>query len=422
MKKGANLNSRQELSSLSKHSSVRPKDNKRSVQNYKIQKQVGQGTFGEVFKAQSISTAQKVALKKIIAQNRLDGFPLTALREIKLLTKMNHDNILNLIEVIPESISTNSNETLEGYKTSYMVLDYLSYDLTGVVENRKITLDQGQIKCILKQVLEGLHYMHKNRIMHRDLKTSNLLLDEKGRIRIADFGLARSWVNVKNFKYTTKVVTLWYRAPELLLDFGNYTPKIDIWALGCIFAELVARSSLLPGKDEGEQLHLIFKLCGTPSEEEYPKLHEHYKNSNSSFVKVDRNFDQVLKERLSSLDETGVDLLKKMLTINPDKRITAEDALDHDYFWSGSQVDKQHDFITKIKKQMGEVQFNQGMHEYEVREYRKKLKEQEAEEARKGHRNHNRGFSRGRNKRPRAFSRGDPSKRRKPATYDFADL
>lgn len=221
-----------------------------------------------------------------------------------------------------------------------MVFEYLEYDLTGVLETPEIRITQDHVKSWSQQLLGGVHYMHTNKVIHRDLKASNLLINRKGELKIADWGLARSW-NSEMKRLTNKVITLWYRPPELLLGCIEYTPKIDMWSVGCIVAEMFRRTGFLRGANEATQLDLIFRTCGHPTKENWPNIDKQ--------CRLWKNFkpkpgEKVLPSRLSEalraqlphpkwMTDKAVDLISKMMELNPDTRWSAEQALDADYFF-----------------------------------------------------------------------------------------
>lgn len=200
------------------------------------------------------------------------------MREITLLSKLKHKNILNLIEVVHANCNyLDYNLFLLTYyiapdKTKFnisLVFEYMEHDLNGIID-KKIALDISQIKCIMRQILEGIAYLHSMNVMHRDIKGSNILMNNKGDIKIGDFGLARSSNSAQEMNYTNRVVTLWYRSPELLLGSCSYTTAIDLWSVGCLFAELLTLRPLFPGKKESSVLQMIFDKCGVPTEEIWP--------------------------------------------------------------------------------------------------------------------------------------------------------
>jgi cyclin-dependent kinase 12/13 len=250
----------------------------RSSDLYERVYQVGEGTFGKVYKAKvkslpvggkSLTLDQHVALKKILMDNEKEGFPITAIREIMILKRLNHENIIKLIEIVTSKPSEKNKQR----GNVYLVFEYMEHDLTGLIDN-KISFTVSQIKCILHQLLTGVQYMHSNNIIHRDIKGANILINNKGQVKIADFGLARIHNPNPNInkQYTNRVVTLWYRSPELLLGSTDYGPSVDIWSVGCLFSELLTGVAPFKGSKENEQIEKIFEKCGTPTEETWPKV------------------------------------------------------------------------------------------------------------------------------------------------------
>ena len=215
------------------------------ITDYEILGKLGEGTFGEVHRARSKKTGAVVALKKILMHNEKDGFPITALREIKLLKLLSHVNILKLEEMAVEHHAKSNDKKKRAIM--YMVTPYMDHDLSGLLENPSVTFTEPQIKCYMMQLLEGLAYLHEQRILHRDMKAANLLINNKGILQIADFGLARHYDEDPPVRghgggeakrdYTTLVVTRWYRPPELLMHLRKYTTAIDLWGVGFVLLE-----------------------------------------------------------------------------------------------------------------------------------------------------------------------------------------
>jgi CTD kinase subunit alpha len=208
------------------------------MSDYDTVGQVGEGTYGQVFKARRKSTLEFVALKKLYLkeddkgkEKSRDGFPITAIREIEILRSLRHPNIVELQAMI--SIST------EARMDMYMVFEYMDHDITGILASNAVVFNVTHIKCLSKQLFQGLQYLHERNIIHRDIKGANLLLNKEGYLKIADFGLARrihidrdSGTQTEGFEYTNRVVTLWYRSPELLLGSTNYGFEVDLWSAG----------------------------------------------------------------------------------------------------------------------------------------------------------------------------------------------
>ncbi|KAG0707911.1 Pkinase-domain-containing protein [Suillus ampliporus] len=305
--------------------------------DYDATAKLGEGTFGEVHKAVQRHTGHLVALKRILMHNEKEGMPVTALREIKILKAMNHPCIIEILDMFVVR-SNGKNSPL----SVYMVFPYMDHDLAGLLENERVKLQPSHIKLYMKQLLEGTEYMHRNHILHRDMKAANLLIDNNGSLRIADFGLARAYdPNVihgvmdqrgREKKYTNCVVTRWYRPPELLLGARQYGGEVDIWGIGCVLGEMFMRRPILPGSSDIDQLEKIWQLCGTPNQHTWPNYDalpgcEGVKRFNQTYSKK-------LRAAYESIGPETCDLLDKLLTCNPRDRITASQALDHDYFWT----------------------------------------------------------------------------------------
>ncbi|XP_058182846.1 cyclin-dependent kinase C-1-like [Rhododendron vialii] len=333
----------------------------RSVDCFEKLEQIGEGTYGQVYMAREIKTGEIVALKKIRMDNEREGFPITAIREIKILKKLHHENVIKLKEIVT---SPGAEKDEQGrpdgnkYKGGiYMVFEYMDHDLTGLADRPGMRFSVAQIKCYMRQLLTGLHYCHVNQVLHRDIKGSNLLIDNEGNLKLADFGLARSFSNDHNGNLTNRVITLWYRPPELLLGTTKYGPAVDMWSVGCIFAELLHGKPIFPGKDEPEQLNKIFDICGAPEESNWPGVSKipWYNN-----FKPTRQLKRRLREVYKHFDRHALELLDRMLTLDPSQRISAKDALDAEYFWTDPlpcdpkslpKYESSHEFQTKKKRQ-----------------------------------------------------------------------
>ncbi|MBA0578352.1 hypothetical protein Gorai_020638, partial [Gossypium raimondii] len=216
-----------------------------------------------------------------------------------------------------------------------MVMEYMEHDLKALMESMKWPFSTSDVKCLMLQLLEGVKYLHDNWVLHRDLKTSNLLLSSQGELKICDFGMARQYGSPQK-PYTTKVVTQWYRAPELLLGAKTYSTAVDMWSVGCIMAEMLAKQPLFKGTSEIDQLRKIFDTLGTPNEKiwagfsELPGSKANYSKQRYNLLR--KKFPVASFTGSAVLSDAGFDLLNRLLTYDPEKRITADDALKHDWF------------------------------------------------------------------------------------------
>lgn len=292
----------------------------RSVEEFHCLNRIEEGTYGVVYRAKEKRTDAVVALKRLKMEKEKEGFPITSLREINMLLKAGgHENIVNVREIV---VGSNMDKI-------YLVMDYVEHDMKSLMESMKQPFLVGEVKTLLRQLLAGVHHLHDNWILHRDLKTSNLLLSHKGILKIGDFGLAREYGSPLK-PYTPVVVTLWYRAPELLLGVKQYACPIDLWSVGCIFAEFLTLKPLFPGRGEMDAINRIFKMLGTPSEAIWPGYNNLPAVKKMTFA--DFPYNQLRKHFGATLSDAGFGLLNKFLTYNPAKRITALEARDHDWF------------------------------------------------------------------------------------------
>ncbi|XP_062025482.1 cyclin-dependent kinase G-2-like [Rosa rugosa] len=300
----------------------------RSSQEYYTsdQEALGEGTYGVVYRARDEQTGEIVAMKKVKMDKCDEGFPITSLREINILLSCNHPSIVGVKEVVVDK----DDDIL-------MVMEYMDYELKFLMESMEQRFSIGEVKYLVKRLLEGVKYLHDNWVLHRDLKTSNMLLNKEGELKICDLGLSRQYGSPLK-PYTSNVVTLLYRAPELLLGQKQYSTAIDMWSVGCIMAELLAKEPLFSPKTPTEvhQLDAIFDTLGAPNETDWPGVS---KLPVFKAIKIKKGENNLRKKFCGTrftgspmLTASGLDLLTKLLTYDPEKRITVDDALSHDWF------------------------------------------------------------------------------------------
>lgn len=277
---------------------------------------LGEGTYGVVFKAIDTKNGKIVAIKRIRLGKYKEGVNFTALREIKLLKELKDPNIIELIDAFPHKGNL------------HLVFEFMESDLEAVIRDRNIVLSPGDIKSYLQMTLKGLAYCHKKWVLHRDMKPNNLLIAGDGQLKLADFGLARIFGSPDR-RFTHQVFARWYRAPELLFGTKQYGSGVDVWAAGCIFAELLLRRPFLQGSSDIDQLGKIFAAFGTPKTSQWPEM---------VFLPDYVEYQFVPAPSLRSLfpmaSDDALDLLSKMFTYDPKVRISTQQALEHRYFLS----------------------------------------------------------------------------------------
>ncbi|XP_062197334.1 probable serine/threonine-protein kinase At1g54610 [Phragmites australis] len=279
---------------------------------------VGQGTYSNVYKARDLETGRFVALKKLRFVNMDPESVRFMAREIRILRKLNHPNIIKLEGIIASSVS----------QSLYLIFEYMEHDLVGLAGTPGLKFTEPQVKCLLQQLLSGLDHCHSNGVLHRDMKSSNILIDSSGVLKIADFGLATTYDPDNQQPLTSRVATLWYRPPELLLGATKYGPSVDMWSTGCILAELLAGKPILPGRTEVEQIHRIFKLCGSPCGEYWKKLEV----PQTGLFKPGRQYRGCIAETFKDFPHSALVLLDNLLALEPETRGTASSTLQSDFF------------------------------------------------------------------------------------------
>ncbi len=301
-------------------------DVEKRLNEFRKVRKIGEGTYGEVYEAIDTTNNRKVAMKKMRIENKDEGIPITALREMCILKHLHHENVVELYEIIQD------------VDKIVLIFEYADMDLKMYVDKEKGIKDIKLIQQFTLQILNGLYYCNINRIIHRDLKPQNLLLKtSEMKLKLCDFGLSRMF-SLPMGKMTHEIITLWYRPPEVLLGIENYTTKVDSWSIGCIMAEMITGKPLFPGDCEIGQLFKIFQIMGTPNEETWPGITK-LKDYSLLFPQWK---PKKLKDLFPNFDKDGLDLMEKFLQMDPDKRITIKDALNHP-------------FLEKVRAEQGDI-------------------------------------------------------------------
>lgn len=315
--------------------------------NYIIEDQVGLGTFGKVYRARHAQTGRLYALKRIKMESEREGFPVTAVREAKLLESLSHPNIIRLETIVKDSVKDDG---------VYFVFPYYQYDLVGLMKRRPLV--DAEVRFITYHLLLALDHLHQHHIVHRDVKPSNILISHNGQVCLGDFGLAKHRLSPDHLRQhrqmTNRVVTLWYRAPELLIGATDYGGEVDIWAVGCVLYEMLVvlgvgeDGALFHGNDEYTVLDAIMKRLGPMpnSMQRFPWF---------NMIKWTESVPKDLFPQVTNTD--AKDLLCRLLALDPDQRITAKEALKHPYFTKTpinpftdlNQDDSQHEYEVKSK-------------------------------------------------------------------------
>ena len=296
-----------------------------TMEDYMKLEKVGEGTYGKVYRAKDLRNGRVVALKKTRLEMEEEGVPSTALREISLLHMLSEsDYVVKLLSV--EQVEENGKPVL------YLVFEYLDtdlkkyMDLTGKGPNAT-PVPMDIVKRLMFHLVKGITHCHQHGVLHRDLKPQNLLVDRsKLELKIADLGLGRAF-SIPLKSYTHEIVTLWYRAPEILLGSALYSTPVDMWSIGCIFAELVRKTPMFPGESEVQQLLHIFKVLGTPDESVWPGV-----SKLKDWHEFPQWKPQNLKTFFPTLEPEGLDLLQRCLVYDPKERISAKEAMAHPFF------------------------------------------------------------------------------------------
>ena len=313
-------------------------------ERYEYIKQIGVGAYGVVISCYDKKTNRNVAIKKVgnAFEDLIDAKRIV--REIKLLRYFKHDNIVSLIDIQKPPKRT-------GFEDIYIITDLMETDLHRVIYSRQELTDD-HIQYFIYQILRGVLYMHSANIIHRDLKPANILANKNCDLKICDLGLGRAEVYDYDEKKVTKktkkktkndesdsdedpelteyVITRWYRAPEVILCPSHYAKAVDIWSVGCIFAELLGRQPLFPGDHYLDQIQKIIAVTGTPKMEELEFIQK--KEAKEFFLKLVKRTKLTWTSLFPNANPIALDLLEKMLTFNPKKRYTVDQCLSHPYF------------------------------------------------------------------------------------------
>lgn len=285
---------------------------RRELSRYQKLEQLGEGAYGKVYKAKDTRTSTIVALKKAIPRVK-EGVPSYILREVSMLKSLKHENVVDLLDILPSEHAL------------HLVFEYLDGDLRYWMDTH--ILSENNRRSFMRQIIVGINFCHSRRVLHRDLKPQNILVKTSTlTLKVSDFGLSRAF-QFPIRPYSRSIQTLWYRAPEVLLGADLYGPGVDMWSIGCIFAEMYCGEPIFKGKNKLDQLESIFKIIGTPTEETWPGVtsYRHYKPVNF-YPKRD------LQELFPTMNTHAIDLLKKLLDPDPLKRILTHEALNHAYF------------------------------------------------------------------------------------------
>jgi cyclin-dependent kinase-like len=286
------------------------------MESYEILEKIGEGTYGEVFKARHVETGKQVAIKKFKDSYDDEYVRKTALREIRILKELKHDHIVNLIEVFRDQGKI------------LLVFEYVDRTVLDEIENDPDGLDELAAKKIVWQLLRSVAFIHDHNIIHRDIKPENLLLSKNGILKMCDFGFARQ-LSQHNQDYTDYVSTRWYRAPELLIGDQNYGKAVDVWAIGCLYSEILTGEPLFPGDSDIQTLYLILQIFGDQLNEKHKSMIT--KNPAFKHIKINKIVDD-LDRKFKNINKDALDLLKKCLVVDPNDRQDCKSLLTHKYF------------------------------------------------------------------------------------------
>ena len=362
-----------------------------------------------------------------------EGLPVTAIREIRILKRLSgkHINLVELIEIVTskgcaalddggENDQREADAARHVWKGNlFLVLEYVEHDLSGLMD-KQYPFTPITIKCIMKQLFEALNFIHEQGFVHRDIKSSNLLITNHHVVKLADFGLARSLRDQGGDKheqgeFTNRVITLWYRPPELLLGTQQYGFPVDMWSAGCILAELLRGKPLMPGKDEASQIALIFDVLGSPTPEVWRDRKYEAMPHWNTFRPAEPKpclLESTLKEKVIRRNEGCLELLQDLLALDPMTRIRARSACRSHYFQTDPKLVADPSQLPTVAETLG-VENGASFHEFETKGERKRDDKQRKEkEARERKKETGKGSGRGKGKEQSK----DPRQRRRSAS------
>ncbi|KAG8327525.1 cyclin-dependent kinase 20-like [Homalodisca vitripennis] len=284
------------------------------MENYSVTGRIGEGAHGQVLRGVQLKTGMEVALKKVLLKKLDEGIPNSVIREIKTLQEVDCKYVMKLVDYFPHGV---------GF---VLVFDLMPSGLWEVIHDVENPVTEPHIKTYMHMLLSGVDYLHSHNIMHRDLKPANLLISSTGELRIADLGLGR--IICSDRPYTHQVATRWYRPPELLYGARNYTSSVDIWAVGCILAEMYNKSPLFPGESDIEQLALVIRGLGTPSWRGITSLPDYNK------ISFPPARPQPWDTLVPDVEPSVLQIVSALVTYDPSSRLTARQALNHNYFYT----------------------------------------------------------------------------------------
>ncbi|GFR08443.1 cyclin-dependent kinase-like 1, partial [Trichonephila clavata] len=309
---------------------------KQAMERYEKVSKIGEGSYGVVFKCRSRENGQLVAIKKYVETEDDPLIKKIALREIRMLKQLKHPNLVNLIEVFRRK------------RKLHLVFEYCDHTVLDILEKHAKGVPEQLTKRILWQTIHAINFCHQHNCIHRDVKPENILLTKEGVVKLCDFGFARNLSPGEN--YTDYVATRWYRAPELLVGDTHYGPEVDVWAIGCVAAELIRGEALWPGKSDVDQLYLIRRTLGelTPRHLQIFKKNDFF--NGVSIPEVDTR--ETLESRLPvNISEEELDFLKKCLDKDPEKRYTCEQLLHHRYFDGFNKSEIDNDLLSARRRE-----------------------------------------------------------------------